>query len=392
MATTSQASIVNVFLCLLALFCGKPAFACDFETLRFKADFEGARLSTCEALGDNRYVLHVTPESEPINPSPWYAFSVEHKGTPVPVTIGILAHNASPRYLPKLSLDRKVWHALDFAVTEQQLVMTLPASATKMYVAAQELITLQDYQDWMQRPLLKQRFSSAMLGESVEKRPLVGLIAEKEGNNEWLIIIGRQHPPEITGALALFTFIDTLLSEPASSMFFDRFNVLLVPLVNPDGVVAGHWRHNMNGIDLNRDWAQATQPETQAVRKMLDNIVARQHRIVFALDFHSTQQDIFYTMPDAEGIAPLGFTSNWLGIVKQHALSSFTVREKAGAKRGSGVFKQFIADQYSVHGVTFEVGDNTDRKMVSHVASVSAQTLMTQLLATPAAAFLIQTP
>ena len=41
--------------------------------------------------------------------------------------------------------------------------------------------------------------------------------------------------------------------------------VIVYPLMNPDGVDEGHWRHNTGGIDLNRDWAHYNQPETRQV-------------------------------------------------------------------------------------------------------------------------------
>ena len=30
------------------------------------------------------------------------------------------------------------------------------------------------------------------------------------------------------------------------------------------------WRHNANGVDLNRDWTAFTQPETQAIKNYLE--------------------------------------------------------------------------------------------------------------------------
>ena len=38
----------------------------------------------------------------------------------------------------------------------------------------------------------------------------------------------------------------------------EKFRVLAFPLMNPDGVDLGHWRHNAGGIDLNRDWSTTT--------------------------------------------------------------------------------------------------------------------------------------
>ena len=59
-------------------------------------------------------------------------------------------------------------------------------------------------------------------------------------------MIGRQHPPEVTGAIAMHSFIDTVLADTdLARQFRDRFKLAIVPLMNPDGVAAGHWRHNV---------------------------------------------------------------------------------------------------------------------------------------------------
>ena len=42
---------------------------------------------------------------------------------------------------------------------------------------------------------------------------------------------------------------------------------------NPDGVDSGYWRHNSNGVDLNRDWIEFTQPETKAIKQFLESKV-----------------------------------------------------------------------------------------------------------------------
>ncbi|WP_395338920.1 hypothetical protein PN836_013075 [Ningiella sp. W23] len=51
------------------------------------------------------------------------------------------------------------------------------------------------------------------------------------------------------------------------------------------------------------------------------------------------------------------------------------------------MFKQFIADYYGVHAVTYEMGDNTERQLINHVAQTSALLLMEQMLDTPPDAF-----
>ena len=88
-------------------------------------------------------------------------------------------------------------------------------------------------------------------------------------------------------------------------------------------------------------------------------------------------------------MAPSLFVEEWLEDVKQQSVRSFTLRDRPGSSPGRGVFKQFIADEYGVHAVTYEVGDNTNRALIKHVAQQAAETLVTKLLATPQADFIV---
>ena len=70
-----------------------------------------------------------------------------------------------------------------------------------------------------------------------------------------MAIVGRQHPPEVTGSMALMEFVETIVgASDLAKEFRQSFRTIVIPLMNPDGVAAGNWRHNLNGVDLNRDW------------------------------------------------------------------------------------------------------------------------------------------
>ena len=158
-----------------------------------------------------------------------------------------------------------------------------------------------------------ERFEGAetrLLGQSVEGRPL--LIAETPDRPEFVLLIGRQHPPEVTGALGMQAFLDTVFGDtPLANRFRDRFKLGVVPLMNPDGVARGHWRHNVGDTDLNRDWGPFKQPETRAVMRWVDGLESTGHELVLVLDFHSTFEDLFYTQPAGDDSAD--FASLWLG-------------------------------------------------------------------------------
>ena len=91
---------------------------------------------------------------------------------------------------------------------------------------------------------------------------------------EFIVIVGRQHPPEVTGSLNLFPFLATVLGDSSlARQFRARYQLIIYPFLNPDGVALGHWRHNTGGVDLNRDWGPFTQPETRLVRDHVDDIL-----------------------------------------------------------------------------------------------------------------------
>ncbi|WP_448547244.1 M14 family metallopeptidase [Thalassotalea fusca] len=358
--------------------------ACESSSISIKNNFPSATsaalLKQCAINQESNHItVHIQPENTPINNSPWYAFQVvsEQKQT---VTMTINVENGTQRYEPKISSDGKTWDKIDFSKSEQSIHFDLPLTKQTLWISAQEIINNQDYIDWGNALSTKQYIKHEVIGHSVQNRPIYKLSALNKNTNDWLVLLGRQHPPEITGALALFPFASSILSEDKlASTFRERFNILIIPNMNPDGVELGYWRHNANGIDLNRDWKTLNQPEVKAVDSLLKKITASGGKIAMAVDFHSTHQDIFYTMPNNYGVEQRYLVNNWLGTLDKQ-LPDFNVIEKPGNNPNAGVFKQYIADTYKVHAITYEMGDHTDRQFIEALAIDAANTLMSTML------------
>ena len=106
----------------------------------------------------------------------------------------------------------------------------------------------------------------SVIGRSVQDR---AIYAYRIGNGKTKILMWSQmHGNESTTTKALFDFFNFLNGE--GKPLLDDFTFLCLPMLNPDGSEV-YTRENANGIDLNRDADQRTQPESAALRKAFDD-------------------------------------------------------------------------------------------------------------------------
>ncbi|MEL6142690.1 MAG: M14 family metallopeptidase [Bacteroidota bacterium] len=193
-----------------------------------------------------------------------------------------------------------------------------------------------------------------------------------------VFVLSRQHPPEVTGFLAMQAFVETIAgdSETAKS-FREQYNTYVVPLANPDGVDNGHWRHNAGGIDLNRDWRNVNQPEVAAIQQFMREKVANSNgQFYFGVDFHSTWEDIYYTMhPELKGNMP-GLVDQMIEAMAQE-IKELTPNIRPGGSQERGVTSsQYFFHEFGAEALTYEIGDNTPRDLLKKKGEVSAMKLM----------------
>jgi hypothetical protein len=355
------------------------AITCNTGKVRLTSDFATGRMDECTLVAENEYLITLIPENTPINSSPWYAFKIEADQS-TDITITLKLRNDKHRYPPKISLDGKKWQLQKYKLKGDRLIMKLTASTQPIIIAAQEIIDNQYYVDWAKQLTANSKVTHSVLGSSTQGRPIYKIEHRNVKAKEWLVILGRQHPPEITGALALFPFVEGLLTNSdLSKEYLNSYNILIIPNMNPDGVHAGNWRHNANGIDLNRDWKSFGQIETKLIKSYLEKLVVQDQKITFAIDFHSTKKDVFYTMPVTYGVEKPYLVRHWLAMLNDE-MPDFEVIMKPGNNPDKGVSKQYFADKFNVHAVTYEMGDNTDRYKIVSIAHTAANTLMKTML------------
>lgn len=355
----------------------------------FKADgvtfsnrLESARLNDVERLGADRYAITIAPESLPINPSPWYGFSIV-ADSPRTLSVEFRYRHGRQRYTPKLSNDGVHWReatAEEFSKSDDgSASLTAAVGRRPLRVFAQPPIGLDDFLHWEAALGARVPVQASVVGHSVQGRPLRMLMFGNAASKRVLVVLGRQHPPETTGSQALMGFVDRLAADtPLARRFRHEVFVVVVPVMNPDGVVEGNWRGNADGKDLNRDWGTFTEPETRAVRDALVRQLDGAGRsLAFAIDFHSTWSDVFYTVDEDPSRKPGGVLRQWMDSMQQHYPGR--IREKANAAKTT-VFKNWAFNTFHAPTVTYEVGDRTGAAQLGELANFAADSLMRLLV------------
>ncbi|OCB78583.1 M14 family metallopeptidase [Flavobacterium crassostreae] len=120
-------------------------------------------------------------------------------------------------------------------------------------------------------PLLKKHSAPnhlSEIGKSVQDRVIYQY---QIGHGKTKIFLWSQmHGNESTTTKALLDFINLLHSDhPMAKEFLDNFTFCAIPILNPDGA-ALYTRANANGVDLNRDSQDLSQPESKLLRAVFE--------------------------------------------------------------------------------------------------------------------------
>ncbi len=348
-------------------------------------EYDGARLNDFKAINDTVYQATISPENFPINASAYFSLRM-WADTEKDIELQLHYTEHEHRYWPKLSYDRETWMLIDSTAFDTLLSpsiarLQLHLSPEKLYISGQELLTSGDVKSWADGIAARRHVTQSVIGQSKQGRDMLFLdICQGEPKKkDAIVIMARQHPPEVTGHMAMETFVEEIMEDNVlSNTFRAKYRILLYPLLNPDGVDLGHWRHSTGGIDLNRDWQYYHQEETRAVANHIVETVGRdKNQVLFGIDFHSTQEDLYYTLPADYYPSVKGLKDLWLSGIDEH-FPDYTPDDQPGALNNP-ISKGWIYVQLGAEAITYEIGDETPRDFVRAKGRVAARELM-QLL------------
>lgn len=349
-------------------------------------NFEGARLNDFYSVNENTYEVFIEPENAPINNSPWFAFEI-WSDTSTTSWIRLNYNNGRHRYVPKITVNDSTYSVemenTLYDTISKTLTLKLQLSQDPILVSAQRVSSSETYNNWLEEMLAHNFVSQTTIGYSKLGNPIKELMIDETEHGKQvgvLILMSRQHPPEVSGYYAARYFFEEITSNSElSKQFRSQFIVKSYPLINIDGVLNGHWRHNAGGVDLNRDWTNFNQPETKAVRDALLPLLEDPlKKVYYGIDFHSTNENIFYPIEESVPTSPDNLTQRWFPLVQTNNPSAVFAYEEFDTS--SPISKNWIYKTFGADALTFEMDDELSMDTIEQIARSSAQSLMTLLL------------
>lgn len=137
-----------------------------------------------------------------------------------------------------------------------------------------------------------------VVGQSIEGRNLYAVFPKDvSATKKTMIMFGRHHGDEGTANWIIEGFVKKLFHDDNKN-WFDEYQILLYPMVNPDGA-ENHSRYNKNGRDLNRSWSLQASREYDEIVFIHNHIRSFWNKIsqniFIALDMHgSFTEDFIY--------------------------------------------------------------------------------------------------
>ena len=135
-----------------------------------------------------------------------------------------------------------------------------------IYFAHSYPYTYSDLQRYLSKlendPQAKNRFRRKMLVQSNAGNPCDMLTITSFNDSEAvmskkkaIILSARVHPGETGASYMMKGVIDFLVGPSIGARILrDTFIFKIVPMLNPDGVIVGNTRSDLNGDDMNRQW------------------------------------------------------------------------------------------------------------------------------------------
>lgn len=304
-----------------------PLFRSKRTQMCFSGDFECGNLGQVFQTGARQFEIHLLPDPSSAYSALWYFFKVEdippgdYQFTIVGFFRDCHLHGmgVQPVALSMNDVKRGIgwrrhgnkmnfwcWKKAPSPQYALSFTFTVTESDT-MYFAYLYPYTYTDLRNWLSNHKNQMIVSVIARSHGGVDVPAIfwdadaqafihtGQIREKyraifrEPKKPLLVIAARHHPGESNASFAMEGFMETLIGDSSyAKRLLKNFSVLMLPMMNVDGVICGYYRPTLVGYDMNRSWVypdRIRNPVEHAVIALLDKLT-RSRPLVFLLDYH----------------------------------------------------------------------------------------------------------
>jgi hypothetical protein len=192
-----------------------------------------------------------------------------------------------------VSFDGRAWTALPARkIDGNRLELSIRMERDTLYLTRLEPYRLSDLDRLLAEIRGHPRIEITPIGRTVEGRELeVIRVGHREAPYR-ILLRARSHPWEPGGNWLVQGLIRALLEESEDTRrYLDRYCIYIVPMAAKDGVVRGHTRFNVLGMDLNRNWEGPADPsfapENHALETWLERMIQQGAGAHLAIDLHN---------------------------------------------------------------------------------------------------------
>jgi murein tripeptide amidase MpaA len=262
--------------------------------MEISADICGGSIQVVRVLSESAVELALRKESA-ADLKQWFHWKARApRGAPAEYRIVNANEAGNPQswenYQALASYDRERWFRVPTTYDGRTLVIRHTPAQKVVYYAYFAAYSVERHRALVARTGASRRARVTCVGKSLEQQPIDVIEVGKVGGPRRKVwIITRQHAAETQGAWLIEGLLGRLLDErdALADALLDRAVFYIVPNMNPDGSARGHFRTNVAGRDLNREWSypdEQTCPEVVCVKSAM-----RETGVDLFLDFHGEE-------------------------------------------------------------------------------------------------------
>lgn len=307
-----------------------PASAASVPPVLFNTAFESASLGKIEKISETEFRLHVKGQQDARGrnrQATWHAFRMDDVGgreITLHFTSFIGEYNDRPArapagdwYRPVFSEDGENWQHVAAATWDEakdELTLRLKPRGNTLWVAHTPPYTYTRLLHFLTEVRTSPVARVEVIGESVKGRPLhlvtVTSFDRADEPKKIVWLQARQHAWETGTSFVLEGALKYVLSDdPAAKKLRDENVFKFIPMLNPDSVVMGEVRFNLNGFDPNRQWDEVNLRDKRWLERIPEiwyakKAILEQHArrpIDIMLNLHNTEMNEYVeTMADTD--------------------------------------------------------------------------------------------